>query len=293
MRIQRVWRVNGSIGAVALVALTLSTAGGGTRAQAPSAVEGEYRTPYRVEFTIPRSELIGDLDRTERGDPRLEAEVPYDLWYSRRTLERWRSWGPRARDYSAPRGVETWSTARKRERVVAVAMRYLGYAYQHHHIPDWSPPAGWPWQSTCAGANGKGVDCSNLTGFVFNLGFGLRFSSDVHIQAEERIARAPGGRFVRVEPVALPSTYEERLETLRTGDLLFIRNRSGKISHVVIWVGAIGRSPNGEPLVIDSHGEDTRDSSGRMIPCGVHLRPFRKNSWYNHSASHALRAFPD
>jgi hypothetical protein len=76
-----------------------------------------------------------------------------------------------------------------------------------------------------------------------------------------------------------------------TGDLVSIRNRSGKISHVVIWVGAIGRSPDGTPLIIDSHGEDVRDSNGEAIPCGVQLRPFRENSWYNQSASHALRIF--
>jgi hypothetical protein len=83
------------------------------------------------------------------------------------------------------------------------------------------------------------------------------------------------------------------LKALRTGDLVFIRNRSGKISHVVIWVGPIGRAPDGVPLVIDSHGDDVRDSDGQPIPCGVQLRPFRENSWYNRSASHALRIFPD
>jgi hypothetical protein len=47
------------------------------------------------------------------------------------------------------------------------------------------------------------------------------------------------------------------------------------------------------PLIIDSHGEDVRDSQGQFIPCGVQLRPFRENSWYNRSASHALRVFSD
>ena len=93
--------------------------------------------------------------------------------------------------------------------------------------------------------------------------------------------------------VELPSAYEERVKALRTGDLLFIRNRAGEVSHVVLWVGPIGKSPDGVPLVLDSHGADTKDSNGTLIPCGVHLRPFRKNSWYNGSASHALRVFPD
>lgn len=256
--------------------------------------ERVYRSPYRVEFTRSERELIGDLERTERGDHRIEAEVPFHQWYAPRTLERWRAWGPPARTYPAVPGLEEWSVERKRERVVAVALRYQGYAYQHHHIPDWSPPAEWPWMSTCAGRNGKGVDCSNLTGFVYNLGFGIRFSTDVTVQSEERTARGPGAeRFTRLHRVELPASYEERVESLRTGDLLFIRNRGGKISHVVIWVGPIGRSPDGVPLVIDSHGEDVRDSEGRLIPCGVQLRPYRKNSWYHHSASHALRIFQD
>jgi hypothetical protein len=91
----------------------------------------------------------------------------------------------------------------------------------------------------------------------------------------------------------LPDSYEERVRALRTGDLLFVRNRGGKVSHVVLWVGPIGRSPDGVPLIIDSHGDDVRDSNGATIPCGVRVRPFRENSWYNHSAAHALRVFRD
>jgi hypothetical protein len=262
---------------------------------APSAPAQEpaYRSPDRVEFTRPREELVGDLERTERGDYRLEGEIRFANWYAPRTLERWGAWGPRARDYPPPPGVEPWPAERKRERVVAVALRFQGYGYQHHHLPDWSPPPGWPWKETCAGANGKGVDCSNLTGFVYNVGFGLRLSTDVHVQAEERVARGPGGFRTRLHPVELPSAFEDRIKELRTGDLVFIRSRSGRISHVVIWVGPIGRAPDGTPLVIDSHGDDVRDSNGQPIPCGVQLRPFRENTWYNRSASHALRLFPD
>ncbi|MFO0953211.1 MAG: NlpC/P60 family protein [Isosphaeraceae bacterium] len=251
-----------------------------------------YRSPYRVAFNYPVSELVGDLERTERGDARLEARIPFHQWYASQTLRRWRAWGPPAREYAAP-PIEHWSAERKRERVIAVALRYRGYAYQHHHIPDWSPPADWPWLSTCAGTNGKGVDCSNLTGFVYNQGFGLRLSTDVHLQARGALARGAEKKPAALQFVELPSGYEERLRALRTGDLLFIRSRTGTISHVVIWVGPIGRSPDGTPLVIDSHGEDVRDSEGRPIPCGVQLRPFRENSWYNRSASHALRVIPD
>ncbi|MEW4566798.1 NlpC/P60 family protein [Tautonia sp. JC769] len=254
--------------------------------------QGEgYRSPYRVAFSVPAAGLVADLEGTERGDPRREGSVPFSEWYSRGVFERFGSWGPRARAYPPAPGVEGWPVDRLRERVIAVALRFEGYAYQHHHIPDWDPPPGWRWKSTCAGANGPGVDCSNFTGFVYNQGFGIRLNTDVTRQAGLRFAEGPGRARTPLERVELPGSYGDRLAALRTGDLLFVRNRAGSISHVVLWVGPIGRSPDGEPLVLDSHGEDTRDSNGELIPCGVRLRPFREDSWYNRSASHALRVF--
>jgi hypothetical protein len=283
--------------AVGLLGVAMAGAGAvlaTLRAPHAEAQEAPYRSPYRVEFTLPPGELIGDLIHSERGDPRREAEVEHEHWYAPRTRERWGAWGPPARHYPAPVGLERWPVERRRERAVAVATRFLGYAYQHHHIPDWSPPAGWPWKSTCAGRNGKGVDCSNLSGFVYNQGFGVVLNTDVQRQSEQLVVPGPGpGRSTRLERIELPSSYEERLNVLRTGDLLYIRNRAGHISHVVLWVGPIGHSPDGTPLVLDSHGEDVTDSEGRPIPCGVQLRPFRRNSWYHHSASHAHRVFPD
>jgi hypothetical protein len=74
---------------------------------------------------------------------------------------------------------------------------------------------------------------------------------------------------------------------------VFIRSREGHVSHVVIWVGPIGRAPDGTPLVIESHGSGVRDGNGQTIPCGVQLRPFREDSWYNRSASHVARVFHD
>lgn len=253
-----------------------------------------YRTPYRVELTIPPGELVGDLLRSERGDPRVEAEVAPEHWYSRRTLERWHGWGPPARTYPPVPGLAGRSLEWKRQRAIAVALRYVGYGYQHHHIPDWDPPADWPWKPTCVGRNGKGVDCSNFTGFVYNLGFGLRLNGDVRRQAEEHVAEGPGpGHRTRLRRIELPPSHAERVRVLRTGDLVFIRNVEEKISHVVLWVGSVGRSPDGEPLIIDSHGEGVRDSEDRTIPCGVQIRPFREHSWYNRSASHALRVFSE
>jgi cell wall-associated NlpC family hydrolase len=249
-----------------------------------------YKSPYRVEFSVKRSELVADLEQSERGDPRIESEVPFSHWYSRQTLQRWHSWGPPARHYPPVPAIAEWPIEKQRERVVAVALRFIGYGYQHHHVPDWNPPADWPWKETCFGRNSRGVDCSNFTSFVYNLGFGVKLNSDVHKQSREREVELAGTRrMIPLRHIALPDSYDERVKKLKTGDLVFIRSNGGNISHVVLWVGAIGRAPDDVALIIDSHGENVRDSEGQHIPCGIQLRPFRENSWYNKSADHAIR----
>jgi cell wall-associated NlpC family hydrolase len=238
---------------------------------------------------MPPDDLVGDLLHGERGDPQRQSEVPFHEWYAAWVRHRYGAWGPPVRSYSALAGFEAEPLEWKRERVIATAARFIGYEYQHHHVPDWNPPGNWPWKSCCAGHNGPGFDCSNFTSFVYNQGFGIRVSSAVGRQAETRVARLDG-MHVPVQRVELPAPYVARRETLHTGDLLFIRGREGgRVTHVVLWVGSIGVAPNHLPLVLDSHGSGVVDEEGRAIPCGVHLRPFREDSWYNRCASHALR----
>lgn len=279
-RFQGDWRIL----VVAVAAL------GGLASPRATAQEAPYRSPYRVEFHWPLGELIGDLERTERGDPRLAADIPFDRWYSRATREREGAWGPVPRRYPAAPEVERWPVERQRERAVAVALRFVGLGYQHHHLPYWEPPADWPWKPTCAGRNGPGVDCSNFTGFVYNQGFGLHLNTEILHQSEQRVVPGPGPRReTAIERIELPADYDERVRTLKTGDLLYVRSDAGQVSHVVLWIGPIGESPDGSPLILDSHGAGVSDADGRTIPCGIQLRPFRKTSWYNRSASHAHR----
>lgn len=219
--------------------------------------------------------------------------MPFSDWYSDRVRERYKAWGPPARRFDAPEAAAGRPPEWLRERVVAVALRFEGYGYQHHHVPDWDPPAGWPWKPTATGRNGKGVDCSNFTAFVYNLALGLKPTGDVQDQAELRSFPGPGGTRVPVRRIARPDGHDALVRTLRTGDLLYIRNREGEVSHVVLWVGPIGRSPDGTPLVLDSHGQDLKDGRGGTIPPGIRLRPFRRDSWYARNASHALRVIPD
>jgi hypothetical protein len=244
-----------------------------------------------LDFTHDRQDLIGDLLDGPRGEARRQSEVAHEHWYSRHVRNHYGAWGPPQRRYRQLPGLEDRSTQWKRERVIATAARFIGYQYQHHHVPDWDPPHDWPWKHCCAGHNGKGVDCSNFTTFVYNQGFGIHMNSAIGHQAAERSVTS-GQQILRLERIELPAAYAARRDLLKTGDLLYILGREGgHVTHVVIWVGDVGRSPKGEPLILDSHGGDVVDDDGRPIPCGIHLRPFREWSWYNRCASHAHRVF--
>lgn len=253
---------------------------------------GRYESPYHLAFTYSREELVGDLLNGERGDPRRESSTEHEHWYSKKTRHKFGAWGPEQRRYIKLPGLDEKPLAWKRERVLAVGSRFIGYEYQHHHVPDWDPPKHWPWKHCCAGHNGRGVDCSNFTTFVYNQGFGIHMSSGIERQSEVKSALEGRHEWVRVERIEVPKSFEERRKILQTGDLLYIRGREdGPVTHVITWVGSIGRSPSGVPLVIDSHGGDVRDDEHRLIPCGIHLRPYREDSWYNKCLSHAHRIF--
>jgi cell wall-associated NlpC family hydrolase len=246
---------------------------------------------YGLDFRYSSDELIADLMHGERGDPRRQSDIAHHEWYAAWVRHRFGAWGPPARRYAPLDELEQRPIEWQRERVIATAARFIGYDYQHHHIPDWDPPANWPWKHCCAGGNGRGFDCSNFTSFVYNQGFGIHLSSAIGRQSQLR--HAPFGETsLGIHRVELPASLAGQQEVLRTGDLLYIRGREGgHVTHVVLWVGAIGRSVENVPLVLDSHGSGVKDAAGRDIPCGVHLRPFREHSWYHRCASHALRIF--
>lgn len=271
---------------LALLVSALATIAGGAA--------DTYQSPYSLKFTHPLETLVGDLQKGPRGDPKLTAEIPFHDWYTHASKTKFGSWGPPRRNYPEPAEWPRWSASFKRERVIATAARLIGHGYQHHHVPDWNPPAGWPWKETAVGKNGPGVDCSNLTAFAYDQAAGIFIDGDVHKQAETREARQGNGR-LPAQRVSLPASLEDRTKALRTGDLLYIRNKAGAISHVVLWVGSVGSGKDGAPahLVLDSHGEGEKDDNGAPIPVGVRLRPYRQGEWYHKSASHALRLIAD
>lgn len=148
------------------------------------------------------------------------------------------NWGPKPLRYppvTPPPGVNPGQW--KRDRIIAVAEKYIGLPYMHRHIPSQG-----------------GLDCSNFTSWVYNYGLGIRFTSNVHRQAQE------AGRQLKPD------------EQLEPGDLLFIWNKAHtKISHVVIYVN--------DKAIIDS----TISKSAN----GVALRPFK--GWYRKRLAYARR----
>lgn len=271
-----------------LLALAIGVAHPGVAAGADSTDGSAYESPYRVRLPWPDAELIPDLLDGERGDPRFSAIIAPADWYGARVG----AWGPLPRAYPPPALAQDKSDDWQRARLIATALRFIGYRYRHHHLPDWDPPPGW--HSLKPGSvahDGKGVDCSNFTAFVFNQGLGFAISSDVHKQAATQTAVLNGsGRSFAVTTIPAQNSAVRWAKILKPGDLLYIRPRhSDSIAHVVLWIGAWGESAEGAPLVLDSHGADVHDESGKLIPAGVQLRPFRANSWYATRADHALR----
>jgi cell wall-associated NlpC family hydrolase len=255
--------------------------------------DGPYKSPYRIHFKVPIQQLLFDVNE-RRGSPAEQSSLPLHEWYSPGVRREYGSWGAPARMFDCPPAVRDAPVEWKRERVVAAAARFIGYQYQHHHIPDWDPPRDWPWQHCCAGRNGKGVDCSNFSGWNYNWAVGIHLNTDIHKQAERATVRTAQGELhakVIHRPAGTPSEwYDALVAELRPGDLLYIANKSrSHVTHVIMWVGECASSPDGLPLVIDSTGGRIKDSSGHAIPCGIHLRPFKKGGWYHGSFDHAHR----
>ncbi|HNW26526.1 MAG TPA: NlpC/P60 family protein [Candidatus Gastranaerophilaceae bacterium] len=172
-----------------------------------------------------------------------QTDVAQSQWYNNSSLDNWGPWPKRypSLDNSIlskiPAGTNV--TQWKRDRVVAVAKYYVGLPYMHHHIPAWNPKI--PDKS---GKIGYGLDCSNFSAWVYNIGFGIMLNSNVRKQAQ----MLPATNFNTAQP---GMKKIERGQKLYPGDLLFIG--SGP-SHVAIYIN--------ENEVIDSIGT------------GVKIRPF-------------------
>ena len=218
------------------------------------------------------------------GEPLGLAVIPRSDYYAKATRERWGSWGPPARQLPAP--VErsedpvVWAP-----RIIAAARRYIGLGYQHHHVPDFDPPANWPWREVSAGRNGPGLDCSNFTSLAFDESLGIKLPTAIGTQAAATAVAGPGGLGTARLSRLAPRSYDEAVATLRPADLLYIRSDAGRISHVVLWIGP----ENATPSIIDCTDAVRKNVDGSPIPTGVHVRPFLPNNWYGRRFAHAHR----
>lgn len=262
-----------------------------------SLADSNYQSPYSIHFTIPTQKLLAPDAVPPRNDPSQESDTPFANWYSDKVLKTYGAWGPEPLRFPPPYDGFDFATADPqwmRERLLAVAQKYIGLPYQHHHIPDWDPPQSWPWKEVAYGRNSKGIDCSDFTSWTYNYGLGIKITSDVHKQAAAQSASAPGGDGrIPIQTISDDKGYDDLVAKLKTGDLLYIQKKSeDEVSHVIMWVGSAGRSPDGSPLVIDSTGSGHTDANGMAIPIGINLRPFLKDSWYYKRFSHAHRIIP-
>jgi hypothetical protein len=192
------------------VCLGLSNGDLSTQAQGYSEAEG-YNSPYSVKLPWSTEDLIPDLLKGPRGEAHEESDTPFREWNSPSLKKKLGSWGPRPRKYSPPEHAKGKSEDWQRARVIATALRYQGYAYRHHHIPDWNPPEGYhtPEKGETQHA-GKGLDCSNFTSFIYNQGLGISLNSDIHKQAE--ITEAPihgSGRTIRIKTIPGQGSVED------------------------------------------------------------------------------------
>jgi hypothetical protein len=250
-----------------------------------------YRSPYSVRFSTPADQRLAHFAAAPWCDPRAAARVPFDRWYVASTRSRWGSWGPPALRYPVPGGRFRGRLAR--ERVVGVAAPLIGLDYQHHHVPFWSPPTGWPHTPVRSGRRGPGLDCSNYIGFVYSYALGIDLPTGVVAQSALHRSTAEGAlRSHRVQ-VLVPADYDSFVATLQPADVVYVQSDAGPVSHAVLWLGECGVGPSAVPLVIDSGGGGRLDAHRIEIPAGVRIRPYRRTGWYATSTVYAHRIIPD
>ncbi|MFM7808505.1 MAG: hypothetical protein ACKPEA_11360, partial [Planctomycetota bacterium] len=112
--------------------------------------KGEYKSPYSLKFKYPIAQLLFD-QHSERGSAAFQSSTPEREWYSEAVRKKDGGWGVEPRRFDCPAEARDKPAEWKRERIIAGASRFIGYAYQHHHVPDWNPPQNWPWNKCCAG----------------------------------------------------------------------------------------------------------------------------------------------
>ncbi|MGH8046338.1 MAG: NlpC/P60 family protein [Chthoniobacterales bacterium] len=264
----------------------------------------DYVSPYSIQFTESPKDRMRGWDRSPWNDPTKWSPMPRERWYDReayrdRAFENL-AYGPETIHFPAPPKYRAMSAQLKRERVLTEAARHIGMHYQHHHLPNFDPyrtRPDWPWIKVKSGIRGNGQDCSNFVAWVYNYALGVKLSGAVIEASRQTDVPGPGGGTLHIRAFEKPEGigYTKFISQLQPGDVLYIRGDNGRITHSVLWVGTLATDSNGKDkyFVIDSTGPEVTDSNGATIPDGVHIRPFRKNSWYFRSAAIVHRIMMD
>jgi cell wall-associated NlpC family hydrolase len=187
------------------------------------------------------------------------------------------------------------------------------------------------------GSPQPGIDCTDFAALIYNLALGIQMFSGTPDQVTftsgtkpetdnmptatilDAYAQAIIPEF-QLSPNYGTAAFNEAgsLDTLiasfQPGDLLYMRNSDGFLSHVVIWLGIYGTledgSPSSIPLVISSHDNtpaifDTlaidaitglpldNDILAHLPPPGVQILPFVEENWFYQNFSLSMRVIPE
>lgn len=177
-----------------------------------------------------------------------ESDIPVDQWY----IKNWNNgWGPSAATYPPPSSPSP--------DIITVARYYIGLPYRHHHIPNWDPPS----SLTDKPDESKGLDCSNFTAWIYNYGYGIKFTSNIHQQSE---------MYKNNSTMHLI----QNLNSVKVGNLLYFWRINGNNQREISHTGIFSGVQNNIPYLIDSTG------------IGVEERPMSATSWYVKHFSHAI-----
>lgn len=255
-----------------------------------------YKSPYDISALVSAPDLNAGFAAREAA---VQSKPARRDWYRRDKYRFGASWGPNPLQMSAPELPANADASWKRRRVLAAAYRYINLQYQHHRVPTWNPAQDWPYSKTRLGHQSAGIDCSNFTGWAYNLGLGINIERAVGKQAKIIAVTLPDGSAAPVTVAAERAdglAFAALAAKLKPGDLVFFsatKSNPDKVIHVALWVGQ--DSGTGEYLVIDSHDQvgNSVDSASQHIPTGVQLRAFRETSWYFGNFVRALRIIND
>lgn len=182
---------------------------------------------------------IGETAGLQRGTPAYETsllqdfdyrsslpqtDVPEAEWYTPEMLRT--IWGPLPKQFPGideliaqlPEGTDI--TQWKRDRVIAIAKKYINFPYRKHHIPGWAPKEG-----NQVNEPGPGIACKDFTAWVYNFGFGIMLNSDMRGQAQMKPQRGYS------LPLGIQRIGPEG--PFLAGDLLYLNLPNG---HVVIYI---------------------------------------------------------